>query len=87
MTGKAGSAAATKIASPAGCFEKAIHGLENQRVFFDSIVSTGGRIELFVGWMVLRNDGDVLPWKLLQKLALLKIDLSLCLYSSEQNLE
>ena len=58
--------------------------LEKHHIFLESLVSSGGRIELFIGWFLDGNDGDIFTSGLLSKLAKLRIDLSLCLYPSEQ---
>lgn len=47
------------------------------------ITREGGRIELFIGWFVDRNSGDVLPHELLKELSDRRIDLSFDVYGAE----
>ena len=54
--------------------------LAKHREFFSKIRREGGRAELFVGWFLERDGGDVLPYKLLAGIAALELDLSLDVY-------
>lgn len=48
--------------------------------FVRQIVSTGGRLEFFVGWFSGRNSGEVFSHSLLSDIAELHIDLALDVY-------
>jgi Domain of unknown function (DUF4279) len=58
--------------------------MERHRKFLSKFSSQGGRTEFFVGWHFLGNSGDVLPCDLMERLAKLKIDLSLDVYPPDQ---
>jgi hypothetical protein len=57
--------------------------LAPHRPFFHEIRSQGGTIELFVGWFLDGQSGDVFDCDLLAQIADLKIDLSLDVYGPE----
>lgn len=50
--------------------------LESKREFLREVVSSGGEIELYVGWFLMQNDGASLSPELLARLGALKIRLS-----------
>jgi hypothetical protein len=55
--------------------------LKKHKELFTPISDKGGSIEFFIGWFLPKNSGDVFDWRLLQKLADLRINLSFDLYS------
>jgi hypothetical protein len=58
--------------------------LEDCKSFLTGFVSTGGSIDIFVGWFTDGlNTGATLDWKLLKRLSALQIDLDLDVYGSE----
>lgn len=54
--------------------------LEPYRFFTERIRAEGGRLELFIGWFLDRNEGLELDRDVLAKLAALGIDLALDVY-------
>jgi hypothetical protein len=53
--------------------------------FFSEFAMSGGKSELFIGWFFGEgNSGDVFEWRLLEKLAELRIDLSFDVYPTMQ---
>ena len=70
------SANADLAAAVGGVLDK----LAKHQAFFDALSASGGRAEFFIGWFFDGNSGDVFSWKLLGRLAQLKIDLSLDVY-------
>lgn len=61
--------------------DRIAENLLSHEAFFSQIQNEGGRAEFFVGWYSTGNTGDVLNNNLLNKLAKLKIDLALDIYS------
>lgn len=58
--------------------------LEPHKAFLEQFTSTGGNVELYVSWFTSeRSGGETLDWKLLGRLAALRIDLSLDVYAPE----
>jgi len=57
---------------------------ERSQAFFQMLHDTGGRAEIFVGWFINGNTGDVLPPGLLGALAALHLDLALDIYPPDQ---
>ena len=51
--------------------------LAEHKWVFEKVASTKGRVQLFVAWVGEEGEDEVLDWKLLQKLAELRIDLVL----------
>jgi hypothetical protein len=56
--------------------------LRGRKGFFRDVVKSGGRAELFIGWFLDENSGDLFDHQLLARLAALKIDLSFDVYPS-----
>jgi uncharacterized protein DUF4279 len=54
--------------------------LQEQASFFETLRASHGRAELFVGWFLNGNTGEVLPSALLRSMAELGLDLALDLY-------
>jgi hypothetical protein len=58
--------------------------LEQHKAFLEEFTSTGGSVELYVSWFTSeRSGGDTIEWKLLGRLAALRVDLSLDVYAPE----
>src|SRR3989442_7340000 len=62
--------------------DKLTKQLEGKKEFLAKISSTGGNTEFFIGWFSGSNSGDTFDWKLLKKLAELKINLSFDVYGN-----
>jgi hypothetical protein len=60
--------------------DEATRGLEARSEFLESVNSTGGRVQYFIGWFIDRSSGELLPYSLLRRLGALKIDLALDIY-------
>ena len=59
--------------------------LEGKKAFLDTFVATGGRVTYYISWFASdRSGGSSLSWSLLEKLAELKIDLALDVYSHRE---
>lgn len=56
------------------------HKLNKYKEFFDSIRSSGGNLEYFIGWFADKDSGETFDLELLQQVAELGIDLALCVY-------
>lgn len=54
-----------------------LNSLEKSSSFFKQIISTGGKVELFMGWFVNGNDGFILVTELLRRFVLLGISISI----------
>jgi hypothetical protein len=59
--------------------------LAAHKSFLHQTRAEGGKIELFVGWYFDGNSGDVFSFELLDRLADLKIDLSLDIYPPDRS--
>ncbi|MFI0416417.1 MAG: hypothetical protein ACH255_20015 [Candidatus Thiodiazotropha sp.] len=57
-----------------------ISTVKNKKQFFNSVISSGGNIEYFIGWNLNGNTGDTFSHELLRELADLGISLSFDLY-------
>jgi hypothetical protein len=66
----------------ADALRELIHRLSPFRDFFESIRTTGGNIEFFIGWFFYHNSGAVIEPELLARLAGLGIALSLDVYDA-----
>jgi hypothetical protein len=64
--------------------EATTSSLEAHRSFLQDFVATGGEIEYFIGWFTTDiSGGDTLSWELLERLAALRINLSLDVYGNK----
>jgi hypothetical protein len=55
-----------------------------RKPFLQHLLSTGGEVEYFIGWFAgAESVGRTLDWKLLKRLADLKINLSFVIYNKE----
>ena len=62
--------------------EADLQELEKRRPFLAEFCSSGGRIQYYVSWFASdRSGGETIPYHLLQRLAALRISLSLEVYS------
>lgn len=59
--------------------------LYKHKDFFNSIRSTGGDLEYFIGWFTDKDSGETFDLELLQQMAELGIDLALCVYPQREN--
>jgi len=57
--------------------------LAEHRSLFEKVVSTEGRVQLFITLPERKSVGEVLEWQILQKLAQLRIDLGFELYPQD----
>ncbi len=58
--------------------------LHKHSAFFEALQASHGRAELFVGWFLNGNTGDVLPHALMRAIAALGLDLALDLYPPDK---
>jgi hypothetical protein len=58
--------------------------LQKHAPFFETLQASNGRAEIFVGWFINCNTGEVLPHALLRSMADLGLDLSLDVYPPDQ---
>ncbi len=58
--------------------------LQKHASFFETLQASNGRAELFVGWFLNGNTGEVLPHALLRAMAALGLDLALDLYPPDK---
>ena len=58
--------------------------LQKHASFFETLQASNGRAELFVGWFLNGNTGDVLPHALLRAMAALGLDLALDVYPPDE---
>jgi hypothetical protein len=67
----------------AGVLEACIDKLNPHREFLLDFSASGGSAEFFIGWFFPEgNSGDVLDWRLLQRLADIRITLSFDIYAA-----
>lgn len=66
--------------------EKALENLNEQRENFHDIVSSGGRLELFIGVFVDKNTGYTLEQKVFLMLVDLKLQISFDLYGQKEGI-
>ena len=57
--------------------------LYKQKDFFETIRSTGGKLEYFIGWFFDKDSGEIFDLELLKQLVELGIDLSLSVYGAD----
>ncbi len=46
--------------------------------------SEGGRVTFYIGWFCDEHTGDTLPWKLLEEMSDLRIDLEFNIYIPDE---
>jgi hypothetical protein len=54
--------------------------LASRAAYLSSLVSTGGRIEYFIGWFIDSNEGECIDWQTLVECGELKISLHFDVY-------
>ncbi len=57
--------------------------LFKSRSYLESLQSTGGTIEYFIGWFSEFNSGEVFDWQLLKECAALRINLAFDIYGEQ----
>jgi hypothetical protein len=65
----------------ASTLESELEKMEGKRAFFGDFCSTGGEIEIYIGWFTgEKNTGEVFGWELLKRFAAMQIGLALDVY-------
>jgi hypothetical protein len=65
--------------------DRVVIDLSQYKNLFRSIRDEGGSAEFFIGWFTENNSGEIFDYRLMQKLAELKIDLALDVYGGEEH--
>lgn len=62
--------------------EKFIKRVSRHKAFLATITSTKGRLELYISMFPTKNSGEILDWRMLDRLGKFKISLALDIYPS-----
>jgi hypothetical protein len=65
-------------------FDAALVLLRPHRAILRELSSGGGRAAFYIGWFCDEHTGDALPWKILEEMSDLRIDLELNLYIPDE---
>ena|ERR1700738_5329801 len=65
-------------------FDAALVLLRPHRAILRELSSEGGRVTFYIGWFCDEHTGDLLPWKLLEEMSDLRIELEFNIYIPDQ---